>query len=67
MSNPDSKEQNIMLADINPSLLLSGEVPRLIDEWQLAPKIWDAIRFEIKSDAILLTSGDGLRKKLLIF
>ena len=47
MSNPEEKEQNMTLADINPSLLLKGEVPRLIDEWQLAPKLWDAIRFEI--------------------
>lgn len=47
MANPEDKMQNITLADINPSLLLSGDVPRLIDEWQLAPKLWDAIRFEI--------------------
>ncbi len=32
-----------MLADINPSLLLNGDVSRLIDEWQLAPKLWDAV------------------------
>lgn len=47
MANPEDKEQNINLADINPSLLLSGEVPRLIDEWQIAPKLWDAVRFEV--------------------
>ena len=47
MANPDSKEQNMMLADISPSLLLEGAVPRLIDEWQIAPKIWDAVRFEV--------------------
>ncbi len=47
MAKPEDKEQNIMLADINPSLLLNGEVPRLIDEWQLAPKLWDAVRFEV--------------------
>ncbi len=47
MAKPEDKEQNIMLADINPSLLLDGEVPRLIDEWQLAPKLWDAVRFEV--------------------
>ena len=29
------------------SVLLEGETPRLIDEWQLAPKLWDAIRFEV--------------------
>ena len=47
MANPEDKEQNLMLADINPSLLLKGETPRLIDEWQLAPKLWDAVRFEV--------------------
>ena len=47
MANPEDKEQNITLADLNPSLLLKGNVPRLIDEWQIAPKLWDAIRFEV--------------------
>ena len=47
MSKPDNLKQNIMLADINPSLLLTGDVPRLIDEWQIAPKLWDAVRYEV--------------------
>lgn len=47
MTKPEDMKQNISLAEINPSLLLSGEVPRLIDEWQVAPKLWDAIRFEV--------------------
>ena len=47
MANPDEKEQNVTLADLNPSLLLKGDIPRLIDEWQIAPKLWDAVRFEI--------------------
>lgn len=47
MAKPEDKEQNITLVDINPSLLLTGDVPRLIDEWQLAPKLWDAVRFEV--------------------
>ena len=47
MDNPQDKEQNITLSEINPSRLLVGETPRLIDEWQLAPKLWDAIRFEV--------------------
>jgi predicted AAA+ superfamily ATPase len=47
MSDPDNREQNIHLADISPKLLLSGPTPRLIDEWQLAPKLWDAVRFEV--------------------
>lgn len=47
MAKSDEKEQNKILADINPSLLLEGDVPRLIDEWQVAPKLWDAARYEI--------------------
>lgn len=47
MSKPDSLKQNMMLADISPSLLLEGAVPRLIDEWQIAPKLWDAVRYEV--------------------
>ena len=47
MQDPLHKEQNIKMAELNPSLLLTGETPRLIDEWQLAPKLWDAIRFEV--------------------
>ena len=35
------------MAELNPSLLLQGKTPRLIDEWQLAPQVWDAIRFEV--------------------
>ena len=47
MSDPENEKQNLMLVDINPKLLLQGETPRLIDEWQIAPKIWDAIRYEV--------------------
>lgn len=47
MSDPSQKNQNILLAQMNPELLLEGETPRLIDEWQIAPKLWDAIRFEV--------------------
>ena len=47
MDDPERKEQNISMADLNPKRLLKGDTPRLIDEWQLAPKLWDAIRFEV--------------------
>lgn len=47
MDDLKSKEQNIMMAELNPKRLLKGATPRLIDEWQLAPKLWDAIRFEV--------------------
>ncbi len=45
MTDPTSEKENLLLADINPNILLEGETPRLIDEWQVAPKLWDAIRF----------------------
>lgn len=47
MADPRSFQQNMMLADTNPDYLLKGATPRLIDEWQLAPKLWDAARFEV--------------------
>lgn len=46
MSQAGMVEQNKQLAKINPSLLLNGDKPRLIDEWQVAPSLWDSIRFE---------------------
>jgi len=47
MDDPEKKEQNITMSELSPKLLLRGDTPRLIDEWQLAPKLWDAIRFEV--------------------
>lgn len=47
MDHPDTMRQNLDLAKIAPRTLLMGETPRLIDEWQLAPQIWDTIRFEV--------------------
>lgn len=46
MSESGKIEQNLQLAALNPKLLLKGENPRLIDEWQIAPQLWDSIRFE---------------------
>jgi len=47
MADPEKEEQNLTMAEINPKRLLKGEIPRLIDEWQIAPKLWDAVRFEV--------------------
>lgn len=47
MDSPTDKEQNLSLAKLNPPRLLKGETPRLIDEWQIAPTLWDAIRYEV--------------------
>ena len=47
LDDPETEKQNLMMAGLNPKRLLAGQTPRLIDEWQLAPKLWDAIRFEV--------------------
>ncbi len=47
IEDPSKKKQYMEMAEMNPSLLLQGDVPRLIDEWQLVPKLWDAVRFEV--------------------
>ncbi|WP_270625586.1 MULTISPECIES: ATP-binding protein [Varibaculum] len=47
MDDPERKEQNIAMSELNAKRLLQGNTPRLIDEWQLAPKLWDTIRFEV--------------------
>lgn len=47
MDDPETKSQNIAMSELSPKRLLKGKTPRLIDEWQLAPKLWDAIRFEV--------------------
>ena len=47
MSDPDRTKHNLQLAEISPRSLLLGESPRLIDEWQMASKLWDAVRFEV--------------------
>ena len=47
MDAPATLETNLQMAEIDPSVLLEGKTPRLIDEWQLAPKLWDTVRFEV--------------------
>ena len=46
MTETGMVEQNVELARLNPKLILKGDIPRLIDEWQVAPQLWDSIRFE---------------------
>lgn len=47
IDDPDSKKQTKELAAIRPSVLLQGETPRLLDEWQQTPELWDAVRYEV--------------------
>lgn len=44
LQDPDTRDAYLATASIRPSLLLAGEKPRLLDEWQVAPTLWDAVR-----------------------
>lgn len=47
IDKPDMIKQYQAMAEISPEKLLEGDVPRLIDEWQLAPNLWNAVRYEV--------------------
>ena len=47
MQDPDQRANYLQIASIKPSILLQGDTPRLIDEWQLAPILWDSVRHEV--------------------
>lgn len=47
MDEPSRRDANIQMSEIEPERLLEGDTPRLIDEWQIAPKLWDAARYEV--------------------
>lgn len=47
MQDPDKADSYLKAADVKPSLLLKGDAPRLLDEWQTAPVLWDAVRFMV--------------------
>ncbi len=82
MQDPDNATSYISIADVKPSLLLKGETPRLLDEWQIAPVLWDAVRFEVDqrglqgqfiltgsavpSDNVIAHSGTGRIARLLM-
>lgn len=51
IGSPENNFQNRKLAELSPSLVLEGEVPRLIDEWQEVPPLWDAVRYEVDKRA----------------
>ena len=63
MAKPEDVTQNLLLSELKPSLLLQGETPRLIDEWQIAPKLWDAVRFEVdhrKDEGQFILTGSSV-------
>ncbi|MCL2079411.1 MAG: DUF4143 domain-containing protein [Oscillospiraceae bacterium] len=47
MQDADNSKMNILTAQAKPSLLLEGETPRLLDEWQVASELWNAVRFAV--------------------
>jgi hypothetical protein len=53
MQDPDEGPGYLAMADTKPSLLLEGEPPLLLDEWQMAPVIWDAVRFAVDKRSLM--------------
>lgn len=47
IDDPSARESYIQAAQIDPGLILQGSVPRLLDEWQITPQLWDAVRYEV--------------------
>ncbi|MCF0163839.1 MAG: ATP-binding protein [Bacteroidales bacterium] len=67
LQDPDKQDEYLETAATMPSLLLKGEKPRLIDEWQDAPKIWDAVRLAVDDSGglpgqFLLTGSNTVDK-----
>ncbi|MBR6969583.1 MAG: ATP-binding protein [Firmicutes bacterium] len=70
VGDPDNNFQNRALAEVSPALVLEGETPRLIDEWQEVPPLWDAVRYTVdqrgqKGQFILTGSATPKRKGVL--
>ncbi len=68
--DPRGNFQNRSLAQISPELVLEGETPRLIDEWQEVPQLWDGVRFKVdqtgkKGQFILTGSSTPNHKGIL--
>lgn len=66
MDDPTRVKQNMHLAETNIKLLLKGDTPKLIDEWQMAPQLWDAIRFEVDhrdEDGQFILTGSAVPKE----
>ena len=67
LADTDTLRQNMEMIDLHPRVLLSGAPPMLIDEWQEAPKLWDAVRFEVdhrgKEGQFILTGSAAPDKR----
>lgn len=83
MQDPDKREGYLATARTKPSMLLKGETPRLIDEWQVVPVIWDSVRHEVDArqmagqfiltgstvidDSDIMHSGTGRISKICMY
>lgn len=70
IGSPENNFQNRLMAQISPELVLEGDTPHLVDEWQEVPSIWDAVRYKvdqenIKGKYILTGSSTPNRKGIL--
>ncbi|MFZ7132603.1 MAG: ATP-binding protein [Eubacteriales bacterium] len=70
LGDPSGNFQNKSLAKLDPKLILEGDTPRLIDEWQEVPELWDAVRFEVdqrgkKGQFILTGSATPAQRGIL--
>lgn len=66
MADPETREQNLAMANTNIRRLLQGDAPRLIDEWQIVPQFWDAVRNEIDKrgeDGQFILTGSAVPPK----
>lgn len=70
LQDPDTREGYLATAAIRPSLLLGGETPRLIDEWQMAPTLWDAVRVMVDNRGevgqFILTGSNSIDKSAVM-
>lgn len=70
LQDPDTRDAFLATAAVKPSLLLKGETPRLIDEWQVAPVLWDAVRTAIDTrnevGQFILTGSNSVDKSSIM-
>ena len=83
LKDPDKSKGYLATAETKPSLLLKGENPRLIDEWQMAPVLWDAVRNAVDErgedglfiltgsttvdDSVIMHSGTGRISRMIMY
>ena len=63
LDDPTNQKTYQQVAEINIKNLLQGDTPRLMDEWQLIPRLWDAVRFEVdhrKSEGQFILTGSAV-------